>query len=39
MSYTTDAKELYTLLSKFVWFPSAFLVQEKKTGVSLICSR
>lgn len=38
MSYTTDAKEL-TLLSKFVWFPSAFLVQEKKTGVSLICSR
>ena len=37
MSHITEAKEL-TFLSKFVWFPGAFLVQEKKTGVSLICS-
>ena len=39
MSFTTEAKEHTFFLSKFVWFPNAFLVQEKKTGISLICSR
>ena len=37
MSYTTEANA-FTFLSKFVWVVCAFLVQEKKTSTSLICS-